>query len=91
VTPTQVLALRPAAGGYRLAWARERLQDAFWPIPAGSPQVVRRLLAAYQTLERRLAPGLAGAIRLRREELLTQAAGQGVGPELARPDAMGLG
>jgi uncharacterized membrane protein len=58
---------------------------------AGSPQVVRRLLAAYQTLERRLAPGLAGPIRLRREELLTQAAGQGVGPELARPDAMGLG
>src|SRR5580693_8758439 len=34
VTPTQVLALRPAAGGYRLAWARERLQDTFWPIPA---------------------------------------------------------
>jgi hypothetical protein len=33
VTPTQVLALRPAAGGYRLAWAREHLQDAFWPIP----------------------------------------------------------
>ena len=181
MTPTQVLALRPAAGGYRLAWARERLQDAFWPIPAlflvagallaagtvyapslgltrlfprgpcvdngeaasvlgiiasatltflgvvtgyyaddagqvrfvepvmgwgdyldlaftgitsygaGSPQVVRRLLAACQTLERRLAPGLAGAIRLRPEELLTQAAGQGVGPELARPDAMGLG
>jgi hypothetical protein len=34
VTPTQVLALRPAAGGYRLAWARERPQDASWPIPA---------------------------------------------------------
>ncbi len=35
MTSSQVLALRPAAAnGYRLAWARERLQDSFWPIPA---------------------------------------------------------
>jgi uncharacterized membrane protein len=35
VTSTQVLALRPpAASGYRLAWARERIQDTFWPLPA---------------------------------------------------------
>jgi uncharacterized membrane protein len=34
VTPAQVFALRPAAAsGYRLAWARERLADSFWPIP----------------------------------------------------------
>jgi uncharacterized membrane protein len=58
---------------------------------AGSPQVVRRLLAAYQALEQRLAPGLAQAVRARHEELLTLASRQGVGAELARPDAMGLG
>ncbi len=34
MTPSQVFALRPAAtSGYRLAWARERLADSFWPIP----------------------------------------------------------
>ncbi len=34
MTPAQVFALRPAAAsGYRLAWARERLADSFWPIP----------------------------------------------------------
>jgi uncharacterized membrane protein len=35
VTPSQVIALRPAAAvHYRLAWARERLADSFWPVPA---------------------------------------------------------
>jgi uncharacterized membrane protein len=42
VTPTQVLALRPpAASGYRLAWARERMQDTFWPLPAALPAAAR--------------------------------------------------
>ncbi len=32
--PSQVFALRPAAASnYRLAWARERFADSFWPVP----------------------------------------------------------
>jgi len=34
VTPTRVLALRPAVCGYRLAWAREWLHDTFRPASA---------------------------------------------------------
>lgn len=45
MTPTQVLALRPAAGGYRLVWASERPQDTFWPIPALFLPVGGRLAA----------------------------------------------
>jgi hypothetical protein len=34
VTPSQVFALRPAGpGSYRLARARERFADSFWPVP----------------------------------------------------------
>ena len=34
MTASQVFALRPSASGnYRLAWARERLADSFWPLP----------------------------------------------------------
>ncbi len=76
-----------------LGWA-EYLDLAFTEITsygAGSPQVVRRLLAAYQTLEHRLAASLARPVRVRREELLPLAGRHGVGAELARPDAMGLG
>jgi uncharacterized membrane protein len=35
VTPSRVWALAAqTTGGYRRAWARERLRDSFWPVPA---------------------------------------------------------
>src|SRR4029077_5882136 len=58
---------------------------------AGSPQVVRGLLAAYDVIEQGLSPQLRQAVQRKRESLLQQAADRGVEPELTRPDAMGLG
>jgi uncharacterized membrane protein len=58
---------------------------------AGSAQVVRRLLAAYEVLEQGLSADMRQPVHAQRESLLQQAADQGVEAELARPDAMGLG
>ena len=54
-----------------------------------SPQVVRRLLAAYDVIERGLKPTMRPAVRDRREALLTQSAG--LGAAAMRPDPLGLG
>jgi uncharacterized membrane protein len=54
-----------------------------------SPQVGRRLLAAYQALQRGL--GRRAAVRSRQSALREESAGLGVSPALLRPDSMGLG
>jgi hypothetical protein len=119
VTPSQVFALRPAAGGYRTAWARERLADSFRPIPTAfmlaggliaagvvftltpvalrpasslaSPQVARRLPAAYDVIETGLKPSRRRGLNLRRDALLRRSAELGITPERPRPDPLGLG
>ncbi len=58
---------------------------------AGSPQVSRRLLAAYATLEEAAAPERRPAVTARREELTRQLAGDGAPRQALRPDPMGLG
>lgn len=58
---------------------------------SSSPQVVRRLLASYQALQRRLGPGRRAALRSRQAALREESAGQGVSPAILRPDSMGLG
>jgi uncharacterized membrane protein len=58
---------------------------------ASSPQVARRLLAAYQALQRRLGPGRRAAVRSRQAALREESAGRGVSPAILRPDSMGLG
>ena len=74
----------PASTAYRLEWTRERIRDR-------SPQVARRLLAAYQALERGLGPGRRAAVRSRQAALREESAGRGVSPAILRPDSMGLG
>ena len=56
-----------------------------------SPQVARRLLAAYQALQRGLGPARRAAVRSRQSALREEAAGRGVSPAILRPDSMGLG
>jgi hypothetical protein len=51
--------------------------------------VGRRLLAAYQALQRGL--GRRAAVRSRQSALREESAGLGVSPALLRPDSMGLG
>jgi uncharacterized membrane protein len=58
---------------------------------AASPQVARRLLAAYGTLEAAAAPGRRGAVAARREELTRQLASDGSTQQALRADSMGLG
>jgi uncharacterized membrane protein len=58
---------------------------------ATSPQVTRRLLAAYAALEAAAAPGRRAAVAARREELTRQLAASGLTPMALRPDPMGLG
>ena len=58
---------------------------------ATSPQVSRRLLAAYAALEAAAAPGRRAAVAARREELTRQLAASGLTPMARRPDPMGLG
>jgi uncharacterized membrane protein len=58
---------------------------------ATSPQVARRLLAAYQSLEAAAAPARRGGVTARRAELTRQLASDGLTPQALRPDAMGLG
>ena len=58
---------------------------------AASPQVARRLLAAYAVLEAAAGPGHRAGLAARREELARQAADSGIGPATLRPDPMGLG
>lgn len=58
---------------------------------SSSPQVVRRLLASYQALQRQLGPGRRAAVRSRQAGLREESAGQGVSPAILHPDSMGLG
>lgn len=58
---------------------------------AGSPQVARRLLAAYSTMEEAAAPDRRAAVAARREELTRQLATEGSIQQALRPDPMGLG
>ena len=58
---------------------------------ATSPQVARRLLAAYRTLEAGAAPARRAGVTARREELTRQLASEGLTQQALRPDAMGLG
>ncbi|HEY3880003.1 MAG TPA: DUF2254 domain-containing protein [Trebonia sp.] len=58
---------------------------------ATSPQVARRLLAAYAALEAGAAPGLRPAVTARREELSRQLATEGGTQQSLRADSMGLG
>jgi uncharacterized membrane protein len=58
---------------------------------AGSAQVVRRLLAAYDTIGAALDPELRPGIAVRREALLIQSAELGVAAAHLRPDPLGLG
>ncbi len=58
---------------------------------SSSPQVVRRLLASYQALQRQLGPGRRAAVRSRQAALREESAGQGVSPAILHPDSMGLG
>jgi uncharacterized membrane protein len=58
---------------------------------AGSPQVARRLLAAYATLEAAAAPARRAAVAARREELSRQLATDGTTQQALRADSMGLG
>ncbi len=58
---------------------------------ASSPQVARRLLAAYAALEAAAAPALRAGVAVRREERARQLAGGGLSGEALRADPMGLG
>ncbi len=58
---------------------------------ASSPQVARRLLAAYAALEAAAAPALRAGVAVRREELARQLAAGGLSGEALRADPMGLG
>jgi uncharacterized membrane protein len=58
---------------------------------ASSPQVARRLLAAYATLEAAAAPARRAAVAARREELSRQLATDGTAQLALRADSMGLG
>jgi len=58
---------------------------------AASPQVARRLLAAYATLEAAADPARRAGVTARREELARQLASDGTAQQALRPDPMGLG
>jgi uncharacterized membrane protein len=58
---------------------------------ATSPQVARRLLAAYGTLETAAGPARRAPVTARREELTRQLATEGTLQQALRPDPMGLG
>jgi uncharacterized membrane protein len=58
---------------------------------ASSPQVARRLLAAYATLEAAAAPGRRAAAAARREELTRLLPAGGLTGQALRADPMGLG
>jgi len=58
---------------------------------ASSPQVARRLLAAYATLEAAADPARRGGVAARREELARQLASDGTVQQALRADPMGLG
>ena len=58
---------------------------------ASSPQVSRRLLAAYSALDAAAGPSRRASLAARRDELTRQLAGSGLGPAALRPDPMGLG
>jgi len=53
--------------------------------------VVRRLLASYLALQRRLGAERRAAVCSRQAALREESAGQGVSPAILRPDSMGLG
>jgi uncharacterized membrane protein len=58
---------------------------------AASPQVARRLLAAYATLEAAADPARRAGVAARREELARQLASDGTAQQALRADPMGLG
>ena len=58
---------------------------------ASSPQVARRLLAAYATLEAAADPARRAGVAARREELARQLASDGTAQQALRADPMGLG
>jgi uncharacterized membrane protein len=58
---------------------------------AASPQVARRLLAAYATLEAAAGPARRAGVAARREELARQLASDGTAQQALRADPMGLG
>jgi uncharacterized membrane protein len=58
---------------------------------ATSPQVARRLLAAYAALEAAADPARRAGLTARREELSRQLASDGTAQEALRADPMGLG
>jgi uncharacterized membrane protein len=58
---------------------------------ATSPQVARRLLAAYAALEAAADPARRAGLTARREELSRQLASDGTAQQALRPDPMGLG
>jgi uncharacterized membrane protein len=58
---------------------------------AASPQVARRLLAAYATLEAAASPARRAYVTARREELARQLASDGTAQQALRADPMGLG
>jgi uncharacterized membrane protein len=58
---------------------------------AGSAQVTRRLLSAYDVIESGLRPELRRGLQARRDALLRQAAGLGLAAAFLRPDPLGLG
>jgi uncharacterized membrane protein len=76
-----------------LAWA-DILDLAFSEITAfgaGSVQVSRRLLAAYDALEAAVPPARRPGVAARRAGLLQESADQGVSQAGLVPDALGLG
>ena len=58
---------------------------------AASPQVARRLLAAYAALEAAAGPARRAGVAARREELARQLASDGTARQALRADPMGLG
>ncbi|MGH3292764.1 MAG: DUF2254 family protein, partial [Trebonia sp.] len=58
---------------------------------AASPQVARRLLAAYGALEAAADPARRGGVAARREDLARQLASDGAAQQALRADPMGLG
>ena len=56
-----------------------------------SPQVARRLLAAYATLEAAAGPARRAGLAARREELTRLIAAGGPAPQALRADPLGLG
>ncbi|HEY4461031.1 MAG TPA: DUF2254 domain-containing protein [Streptosporangiaceae bacterium] len=58
---------------------------------ASSPQIARRLLAAYAVLETATGPAARPGLAARRDELARLAAASGIGPATLRADPMGLG